>query len=342
MKAVISGICGMDGSHLADLLLGDGHQVYGFYRRSSLNRCDRINHLLNHPNLHLEEGDLCDSFYIGDLLRRVQPDWFFNTAAQSHVGTSFKQPRYTFEVNTIGVANILESILVHSPHTRMVQCSTSEMWGNSVDSDGRQRETTPFAPRSPYAVSKMAAHDLCKTYRESYGLWVCSTICHNHTSSRRGDNFVEKKVANWLAKNAFYLKNYPTTLSDTHITVSMPNNDKVTIEKLRLGNLESSRDFGHSKDYVRAMYMTIKSESPTDYVVATGIATKIEDIVEMLFAKHNLNYKQYTFIDPDLFRPAEVNYLCGDSTKIREELGWYPQYNLNAIADELVGQIHDN
>lgn len=340
MKAIISGICGMDGSHMADLLLDEGYDIIGFHRRSSTDKFDRIQHLLENEHLELEEGDLCDPHYISELVAREKPDVFFNTAAQSHVGTSFKQPLYTIDVNLKGVANILDAIKNHSPKTKLIQCSTSEMWGNNVDTDGMQRETTPFAPRSPYAVSKMAAFDLCRTYREAYGVFACSTICHNHTGPRRGDNFVEKKIINWVKDNLDTLENQQCVKSsstrDDCFTWKDSRGVWRDVPRLRLGNIEPSRDFGHSKDYVRAMLMMSQMDAPKDYVVATGKATSIKDLLDQIFSRYDIDYKDVIYQDPKFYRPAEVDYLCGDPSQIKKDLGWQPKYSLDDIITEML------
>ncbi len=338
MKAIISGICGMDASHLADLLLDKGYEVIGFYRRSSNPKFDRIEHLSQSPKFRIQEGDITDSHYIANLLKEEQPDVFYNAAAQSHVGTSFKQPRLTFEVNTGGVLNILEGIKNESRSTRLIQFSTSEMWGNNIDDDDKQRETTPFAPRSPYAVSKMAAFDLCRTYRESYNIFACSSICHNHTGPRRGDNFVEKKIINWVAKNHDDLMRKDITFSESHYSVPISEDYHKAIPKLALGNIHPCRDFLHSKDCVKAIHMMSLMEEPKDYVISSGKATSVADLLDKIFGIYNLNYQDFYVVDPQFYRPAEVNYLCGDSTKIQTELGWKPEYSL----DDIIKEMHED
>ena len=350
-KAIISGICGMDASHLSDLLLGEGYKVVGFYRRSSSDKFDRIHHLLRDPNFSIEEGDITDSHYISELIKREQADVFFNAAAQSHVGTSFKQPHLTFEVNTKGVLNILEAIRQYSPATKMIQFSTSEMWGNNIDDDNMQRETTPFAPRSPYAVSKLAAFELCRTYRESYDVFACSSICHNHTGPRRGDNFVEKKIVNWVSQNHHILsEGYEKIHQTMHISSESKkkryffhtcNNglrSRKSYEMLSLGNISPFRDFSHSKDCVRAIYMMSQMKQPKDYVVSSGVATSVEQLLETIFGFFNKDYRDFVYIDKDLYRPAEVDYLCGDCSLIRRELGWKPEYNLDKILKEMLDE----
>ena len=319
MKAVVTGVCGMDGSHMADLLVEKGDECIGVYRRSSRDNFSRIDHVKD--KIRLEEGDICDAHYMSDLIGREKPDVVFNTAAQSHVGTSFKQPALTIDVNLNGVVNILEAIRNRSKDTRLIQCSTSEMWGNRVDPDRKQRETTPFAPTSPYAVSKMAAYDLCKTYRKAYGIFACSTICHNHTSPRRGDNFVEKKIINWVKANEEFL----------YSNLPVPNE-----AKLVLGNINTTRDFGHSKDYVSAMYAMSKMSIARDYVVATGVGTSIKELLDKIFKLYNRDYKTCIRISEEFYRPSEVDYLCGDSSLIQKELGWKPEYTIDDIIKEML------
>jgi GDPmannose 4,6-dehydratase len=347
--AIISGICGMDASHLADLLLANNYKVIGFYRRSSTDKFDRIKHLMGDPNFSIEEGDLTDSHYISSLIKRVKPTKFFNAAAQSHVGTSFKQPHLTFQVNTTGVLNILEAIRTESPETKLVQFCTSEMWGNNIDEDKMQRETTRFEPRSPYAVSKMAAFDLVQTYREAYGLFACSSICHNHTGPRRGDNFVEKKIVNWVTNpNNFNYIKFGVALpkKGDQYQVDYFGNDKmfescinpVSRPCLKLGNINTYRDFTHSKDCMRAVWLMSEMAKPKDYVIASGRATCIKDILSYVFGKYGKNYEDFIEIDPELYRPAEVEYLCGDSSLIRKELKWQPQYTLEDILTEMLDE----
>lgn len=335
MKAVISGICGMDASYLAELLLGEGYTVIGFHRRSSQDKFDNIKHIMDHPNFKVEEGDLTDPQYINNLLQFNRPDVFFNAAAQSHVGTSFNQPHLTFEVNTKGVLNILEAIKNYSRKTRLVQFCTSEMWGHQVDKDGKQRETTPFLPRSPYGVSKLAAFDLCRTYRETYGLFACASICHNHTSPRRGDNFFEKKVVNWVVNNADILQ-AEGAIGHNENNIGFITPGFLEREKLRIGNIDSYRDFTHSSDCVRAIYMMSKMDEPKDYVIASGIATQMRDILQYAFSYFGKDYKEYIYIDPEFFRPADIDYLCGDSELIRTELGWAPQYSVEELVHEMI------
>lgn len=334
--AIISGICGMDASYLAELLLANNYKVIGFYRRSSTDKFDRIQHLMSDSNFQIEEGDLTDSHYISNLVRKTRPDKFFNAAAQSHVATSFKQPELTFQVNTIGVLNILEAIKNESPETKLIQFCTSEMWGNNIDEDKMQRETTRFEPRSPYAVSKLAAFDLVRTYRESYGLFACSSICHNHTGPRRGDNFVEKKIINWLSN--YMSPEYRFEWGGDH-------GDKfngLPADKLKLGNINTYRDFTHSKDCMRAVWLMSEMENPKDYVIASGRATCIKDILSYVFGKLGKNYEDFIEIDPQFYRPAEVDYLCGDSSLIRKELGWEPLYTLEDILTEMLDDAIEN
>jgi len=327
-RAMISGIAGQDGSYLADLLVDKGYEVWGLVRRSSVPRYDNIVQLLNNPKFHLVETDLLDGVSVRKSVDQVKPHEFYNLAAQSHVQTSFNQPDLTFQVNTVGVLNILESIRDCSKHTKFYQASTSEMWGQnySVDSvRGKyQDEDTPFSPRSPYGVSKLAAHSLVKVYRESYDLFACSGILMNHESPRRGHLFVTRKITRWLAN--FYLK-YPNSRPD------LDGKDKI-----RLGNLEAIRDWGHAKDYVRAMHLMLQQDKPDDYVVSTGVGHTVGQFLDVAFkhVNHKLDYRDYTIIDPAFYRPADVDFLCGHSWKARQKLGWKPNFSFQDLVVDMV------
>jgi GDPmannose 4,6-dehydratase len=325
--ALITGITGQDGSYLAELLLDKDEysKVIGLNRRSSVNNTARINHLLHNSKFTLEEADLTDPSSVNDLIVKYQPDEVYNLAAQSHVGTSFKQPTTTLSINTIGVVNLLESILRHSPATKFYQASTSEMFGQefSVDEildnnvlslEKFQDETTPFKPQSPYGVSKLASHNLVRIYRDGYGLFGSCGILFNHESPRRGINFVTKKITNYIGK----LEN------------------GLTNEKLKLGNLKSCRDWGHAKDYVRAMWMMLQSEKPDDFVIATGHTHTIEEFLEIAFRLVNKDYNDYVEIDQEFFRPAEVDYLRGRSSKAKHLLGWEPQISFEGLVKDMV------
>ena len=325
--ALITGITGQDGSYLAELLLDkeEYSQVIGLNRRSSVNNTARIHHLLHNPKFILEEADLTDPASVNDLIFKYQPNEIYNLAAQSHVGTSFKQPSTTFCVNTLGVINLLESISRHSPSTRFYQASTSEMFGqefsvdeiinNNIQSlEKFQDETTPFKPQSPYGASKLASHNLVRIYRDGYGLFGSCGILFNHESPRRGVNFVTKKITNYIGR----LEN------------------GLTNEKLKLGNLKSCRDWGHAKDYVRAMWMMLQKDKPDDFVIATGYTHTIEEFLEIAFGLVNKNYNDYVEIDKEFFRPAEVDYLRGRSDKAKNILGWEPHISFEGLVKDMV------
>ena len=316
--ALISGITGQDGSYLAELLLKLNYTVIGLHRRSSVNNFERINYLINNPQFKLEEFDITDPSICDYLINYYQPDEFYNLAAQSHVGTSFKQPSTTFQIDTIGAINILESIRKNSPVTKFYQASTSEMFGRnfSIDKDGSkyQDEQTELLPQSPYGVAKLAAHRLVQIYREAYGVFAVSGILFNHESPRRGEQFVTRKITKYLGQ----LVNH---------------NIK---ETLKLGNLNSSRDWGHAKDYVNAMFLMLQNDSPQDYVICTGTTHTVLDFLKAAFEQVNLDYTQHVEIDPNLYRPAEVDYLCGRNDKAKKELKWFPQIGFEELVKDMV------
>jgi len=297
-KALITGINGQDGSYLSEYLLDKGYEVHGIIRRNSFteNQSTRIDHLL--PKLNIYYSDLLDFSSLGSLVNKIQPDEIYNLAAQSHVKVSFETPIYTSEVNAIGTLNLLEAIRSFSPMSKFYQASSSEMFGSSVDDDGYQRETTNMNPVSPYGCSKVFAYNITRNYREAYKLFTVNGILFNHESPKRGVNFVTNKVV----KNAVLIK------------LGRKN-------KLELGNLDSYRDWGHSKDYVKAMHKMINHHQPDDYVVATGQTHSVREMTEYVFNKLNLNYKDYVKVNPKYFRPQELSYLKGDPSKIKREIG---------------------
>jgi GDPmannose 4,6-dehydratase len=316
--ALITGITGQDGSYLADLLLEKEYKVVGLYRRSSTNNFCRINHLANNSQFSLEEFDLTDPSNISFIINKYQPEEFYNLAAQSHVATSFKQPSTTFEINTTGVVNILESIRSLSSATKIYQASTSEMFGRNftVDDYGSkyQDEKTELLPQSPYGVSKLASHRMVQLYREAYGLFTSSGILFNHESPRRGENFVTRKITKYIGQ--------------------LVNNQ--TKDSLKLGNLNSHRDWGHAKDYVRAMYLMLQQDEPDDFVICTGQSYSVLDFVKMSFEYVNLDYTKYVEIDPSLYRPAEVDYLKGRNNKARKNLRWIPIISFEELVHDMV------
>jgi GDPmannose 4,6-dehydratase len=323
--AVITGINGQDGSYLAEYLLNKDYTVVGLHRRSSTNTSYRINHILHNKNLLLEEFDLTDPSSCNYILDKYKPHELYNLAAMSHVATSFKQPSTTFQIDTIGVVNLLEAIVHISPTTRFYQASTSEMFGsnystkiNSQNSTTEyyQDENTPFAPQSPYAIAKLAAHRLVQIYREAYNIFSCSGILFNHESPRRGENFVTRKITKYIGQ----LENH------------LLHNNK----KLHLGNLLAKRDWGHAQDYVQAMHLMLVSNQPDDYVISTGQTYTVQDFLNEAFGLINKDYNDYVYIDPELYRPCEVNFLRGDCSKAKSVLGWTPQVSFSDLVKQMV------
>lgn len=317
--AIITGITGQDGSYLAESLLDKGYGVLGLYRRSSSYHFERISHILNHPRLTLLEFDLTDPSDCVDIISTNRPSEFYNLAAQSHVGTSFKQPTTTFEINTVGVINILESIRKFSPTTRFYQASTSEMFGSNfttINNIKYQNENTPFLPQSPYAVAKLASHRTIQIYREAYGLYCCSGILFNHESPRRGENFVTRKITKYIGQlvNGLIPQNTP----------------------LKLGNIEAVRDWGHAKDYVEVMRLMLNQPYPDDYVISTGECHSVKEFLDIAFKLVNLNYEDHIVIDSALYRPADVVYLNGDSSKAQKQLFWKPSVSFDQLVYDMV------
>jgi GDPmannose 4,6-dehydratase len=312
-KAFITGINGQDGSYLAEYLLSLGYEVHGMVRRNSMaeNQDSRLLHLEDKITTHY--GDLLDISSIDRILSEVLPDEIYNIGAQSHVRISFDIPQFTVQTNALGVLNILESYRRICPNAKFYQASSSEMFGNSVDEDGFQRETTPMHPVSPYGCSKLFAYSIVRNYRNAYGLHACNGILFNHESPRRGSNFVTNKVV----KTAVQIK-YGMT------------------DKLVLGNLDSYRDWGHSKDYVRAMHMILNNDLPEDFVVSSMKTHSVRDMVNYVFSKLNLDANTYVSQDPKFIRPEELKYLKGDSSKIRKELSWSPEYTFESMLDEMI------
>jgi len=312
-KALITGINGQDGSYLSEYLLSLGYDVYGMIRRNSMseNQDYRLQHISDKVTTFY--GDLLDQSSIDRILMDVQPDEIYNIAAQSHVRVSFDIPQFTIQSNAIGVLNILESYRKICPNAKFYQASSSEMFGNSVDSDGFQRETTPMHPVSPYGCSKLFAYSIVRNYRKSYNLHAVNGILFNHESPRRGSNFVTNKVV----KTAVQIKLGMT-------------------DKLELGNLDSYRDWGHSKDYVKAMHKILNHTIADDFVVSTMKTHSVRDMVKYVFSKLNLDYKDYVTQNKTFMRPEELNYLKGDSTKVRNQLGWDTEYTFETMLDEMI------
>jgi GDPmannose 4,6-dehydratase len=318
--AMVTGVTGQDGSYLSEWLLSKGYTVIGLYRRSSSNNFHRLNNIIHNPNFQLEEFDLTDPSDVSQSINRFQPEEFYNLAAQSHVATSFKQPSTTMEINATGVINILEAIRNYSSATKFYQASTSEMFGRNVSvnyatNETYQNENTELLPQSPYGVSKVAAHRMVQIYREGYGIFGCSGILFNHESPRRGENFVTRKITKYIGK-----------------LINNINSEG----SLKLGNINIHRDWGHAKDYVRAMWMMMQHDVPDDYVIATGETRTVLDFLKAAFNHVNLDYKEYVEIDPSLYRPAEVEYLKGLPDKAKDVLGWEPEISFDELVVDMV------
>ena len=313
MKALITGINGQDGSYLAELLLEKGYEVHGILKRNSVseNQTTRIDHIRNY--LHLHYGDLTDLSSLIYVIKEVQPDEIYNLAAQSHVRISFDQPYYTGLTTGLGTLNVLEACRLVSPTSKIYQASSSEMFGNNIDDDGYQRETTPMNPVSPYGCAKVYSYNISRNYRNSYGMFVSNGILFNHESPRRGSNFVTSKIVKGAC------------------AIAMGKQDK-----LSLGNLEATRDWGHASDYVNAMWMMLQQDSPEDYVCSTGVSHSVRDCCKQVFSTFGLNYEDYVTIDPRFYRPEELKDLKGDSSRIREELGWSETYTFESMMSEMI------
>lgn len=330
--ALITGITGQDGSYLAELLLSKGYEVHGMIRRSSSHNTARIEHLLGNPALRLHYGDLTDSLNCNRLVKEIAPDEIYNLGAQSHVKISWNCPEFTAESDALGTLRLLEAIRVNGleKKTRFYQASTSELFG--LIQEPVQSEKTPFYPRSPYGVAKLYGYWITVNYRESFKMFACNGILFNHESPRRGENFVTRKI----------------TLAATRIKEGLQ-------DCLYLGNLDAKRDWGHAKDYVEGMWRILQADAPEDFVLATGTTTSIRDFVKLVFAELKIELewsgegitekavdkatgKTVVAVDPQFFRPAEVELLLGDATKAWTKLGWKPQYDLKALAKEMVAE----
>jgi len=313
--ALITGINGQDGSYLSEFLLEKGYVVWGTVKRNSVSETQstRIEHLRSSGKINLEYADLTDMASLVRVLQKVQPDEIYNLAAQSHVRISFDQPIYTSNVTGLGTLNLLEATRMVSPNSKIYQASSSEMFGNNIDEDGYQRETTPTNPVSPYGCAKVFSYNICRNYRNSYDMKIWNGILFNHESPRRGTNFVTNKVVKAAVRIKLGLQ-----------------------EKLSIGNLSATRDWGHAKDYVRAMWMMLQTDKPDDYVCATGISHSVMDLCKYVFESLDLNYLDYIKIDEKHMRPEELENLKGDSTKLRKELLWQPEYTFETMLDEMV------
>lgn len=312
-RALVTGITGQDGAYLSQFLLDKGYEVHGVIRRSSHRGVEdhRLRWLGVADRVHLHDADLADLSSLLRTVNDVRPDEIYNLAAQSFVASSWRQPLLTAQVTAVGVANMLEAMRIGAPGARFYQASSSEMYG--LIQEPMQSETTPFYPRSPYAVAKLYGHWITVNYRESFGLHASSGILFNHESPLRGVEFVTRKVTR---------------------TVAAIKLGQAT--ELRLGNIDAKRDWGHARDYVRAMWLMLQQEKPDDYVVATGVTTTVRDMCKIAFAHAGLEMDKHLIIDPAFFRPAEVDVLLGDSSKARAALGWKPEIDLEAMIKEMV------
>jgi GDPmannose 4,6-dehydratase len=319
MNCLITGVTGQDGSYLAELLLEQGHTVYGVKRRSATNNTTNLAAVLNNPDFHLVEGDVTDCSFITKLITKVNFNEIYHLAAQSFVGASFTIPHYTTTSIYDSTIHILEAIRTYSKETRFYFAGSSEMFGSNYSTTENgikyQDENTAFCPQSPYSIAKLAGFHLTRLYRECYGLFACSGILFNHESPRRGDQFVTQKVVKYVAN----LKQHLHSSS--------------LIAPLKLGNLDACRDWGYAPDYVKAMTMILGQDKPRDLVIATGETHSIRELVETAFEYIGMGKYTYNFVaeDPSLKRPAEVNYLCGSPTKAKEILGWEPTLKFKDI-----------
>ena len=313
-KAFLTGINGQDGSYLSEYLLSLGYEVHGMIRRNSTseNQTERLTVAHENPDMHTYYGDLTDQSSIEKLLEKIKPDEIYNLAAQSHVRVSFDVPQYTVQANAVGVINILEAYKRVCPNARFYQASSSEMFGLTVEDDNFQRETTVMNPVSPYGCSKVFGYNIVRHYRRAYDLHCVNGVLFNHESPRRGSNFVTSKVVKAACKIKLGLQN-----------------------KLELGNLDSYRDWGHSKDYVKAMHAIVNLDSPDDFVVSTMETHSVREMCEVVFSYLDLDYKDYVIQNPDFLRPEELPYLKGDSTKIRQATGWKPEYTFEGLMHEM-------
>jgi GDPmannose 4,6-dehydratase len=312
-KALITGINGQDGSYLSELLLSKGYEVVGILKRNSVaeNQTFRLDPVFGKVNL--EYADLTDMASLIRVISKYSPDEIYHLGAQSHVAISFDQPVYTAQATGVGTLNIIEAARLIKPNAKIYQASSSEMFGNNIDVDGYQRETTPMNPVSPYGCAKVFGYNISRNYRHSYNMFISNGILFNHESPRRGTNFVTNKVVKEAVKIKLGLSN-----------------------ELKLGNLDASRDWGHAKDYVEAMWLILQQDNPDDFVCATGISHTVRELCDYVFSSLDLDWKEYVTQDQRYLRPEELNNLKGDSTKLRQTTGWEPTYTFETMLDEMI------
>jgi len=311
--ALITGINGQDGSYLAEFLLEKCYEVHGTLKRNSVseNQTARLDNVYDKVILHY--ADLTDLSSLISVIQKTNPTEIYNLAAQSHVRISFDQPIYTANVTGLGTLNLLEAVKLIKPTVKIYQASSSEMFGNSIDSDGFQRESTPLNPVSPYGCAKVFSYNICRNYRNSYNMFVSNGILFNHESPRRGTNFVTNKVCKEAVKIKLGLSN-----------------------ELKLGNLDATRDWGHAKDYVEAMWMILQQESPDDFVCSTGISHSVKELCSYVFSSLDLDWKEYVKQDEKFLRPEELHDLKGDCSKLKNITGWNPKYTFESMLDEMI------
>lgn len=311
--ALITGINGQDGSYLSEFLINKGYEVHGTLKRNSVseNQTYRLDNIFE--KLHLHYADMTDLSSLIHVVKKINPSEIYNLAAQSHVKISYEQPIYTTNVTGIGTLNLLEAVRLVNPNIKIYQASSSEMFGNSIDIDGYQRETTQMNPVSPYGCAKVFSYNICRNYRKSYNMFISNGILFNHESPKRGTNFVTNKVVKEAVKIKHNLSN-----------------------QLVLGNLESTRDWGHAKDYVEAMWLILQQNQPDDFVCSTGISHSVRDLCDYVFGKLGLDYREYVISSEKYLRPEELNDLRGDSSKLRNLTGWTPKYTFESMLDEMI------
>jgi GDPmannose 4,6-dehydratase len=312
-RALITGINGQDGSYLGAHLLQEGYDVYGLVRRNSITEHQQSRLEAIKKEIRTFYGDVLDCSSIDNVMTTVRPDEIYNLAAQSHVRVSFEIPQFTVQTNALGALNVLESMRRFAPEARFYQASSSEMFGDSCDPDGKQRETTPMTPVSPYGCAKLFAYSATRNYRSAYNLFCANGILFNHESPRRASNFVTTKIV----KNALLIS-------------------RGKLKTLELGNLDARRDWGHSQDYVRAMHLILQHEVPDDFVIASGETHSIREFCQAVFGRLGLDYREYVVQNSKYFRPQELNYLCGDPGKARQLLKWRPTYTFETLIDEML------